>query len=206
MAVILNGPDEIRLLAAAQAGDGSAFGALLSHCSAHVFRAALRITNNEADAEDVYQESLLNAYRHLCQFRGESRFATWLTTIVTRQAISARRQRASRKEISLDRPSDWEDDQFKLPVLIDPGEDPEAYTSKAELRMLLFRVIDELAPKFRVVIMLREFADLSMDEMSDALGLSLPAAKSRLFQARRRLQQRLLQRLMRNNRRYSWTS
>jgi RNA polymerase sigma-70 factor (ECF subfamily) len=88
--------DESALLAMAQGGDGNALVELLNQYAAQAYRVAFRITHNHQDAEDVLQESHLNAYRRLSQFRGESRFSAWLLTQggASRERPGRRRQDA----------------------------------------------------------------------------------------------------------------
>ena len=102
--------DESALLSMAQGGDGNALVELLNHYERQAYRVAFRITHNHEDAEDVLQESHLNAYRRLSQFRGESRFSAWLLKIVARQAVTALRRRSARREVPLENVTDSEDD------------------------------------------------------------------------------------------------
>ena len=179
----------------ARAGNADAFAALLRHYDGQFYRIALKITDSPEDAEDVLQESLLNAYLHLDAFRGESRFSTWLVRIIAHQAISKVRRRRSRREVSLDNPMDIDDDLKLLRDVEDEGESPELQYLKAERQGILFRTIDVLEPSLRVVLVMRELGTLSMRDMADALNVSVPVAKSRLFRARQRLRELVQHRL-----------
>src|SRR5262245_51454792 len=97
----LQEPDE-SLAARATAGDGDAFEEIVSRYWERAFRLALRLAGSEADAQDVVQDAFLQAYRHLSQFRGDSRFGTWLYRIVTNAALMQRRTRARRPAESLE--------------------------------------------------------------------------------------------------------
>src|SRR6267154_1923947 len=94
--------NEQSLVAAAQAGDSDAFVALLNHYSRHIYRLGVSITGNHHDAEDVLQEASLKAYTALAEFRGNSRFYTWLVRIAVNVALGKLRKRALWKESSLD--------------------------------------------------------------------------------------------------------
>ncbi len=189
------GEDESALVASAQAGDGNALIMLLSQYDTQAYRVAYRITNNHEDAEDVLQESHLNAYRHLAQFRGESKFSTWLLRIVARQAITSLRRRFSRREISLDLALESEDERLMLRVDVDQKDGPELRAIKAELRGILIEGIEALDSDSRIALELREIENLTIEEMAAYLGLSIPAVKARLFRARQKLHKRVLRRL-----------
>jgi RNA polymerase sigma-70 factor (ECF subfamily) len=173
--------------------------ALLDELRRQAYRIALRITKNPADAEDVLQESLLKAYQNLPRFRGESSLSTWLGSIVTNQAITTLRQRCSRNEVSLDKGAQTEDKRESIPVVVDPGDSPEDGAINAEFREIIARTIDELDEKLHVIFMLREMGGFSVEELAEVLELSVPAAKSRLFEARKRLHERLRRRVGRNS-------
>ncbi len=192
--------DEIALLASAQAGDGEALTQLLTLYGAQAYRVALGIMHNHHDAEDVMQESHLNAYRHLDQFRGESRFATWLMRIVARQAVTALRRRALRREVSLENVLETEDERLIANLDVDPREDPEIRALKAELRRILGAAIEKLDPACRVVFVMRELAGFSLEEIASAAGLSISSVKARLFRGRRKLHRWMLRRIGRGAR------
>ena len=169
--------------------------ALLSRHETQFYRVALRITASPEDAEDALQESLLNAYLHLGDFRGEARFSTWFVRIVARQAISRLRWRRSRREVPLDAPVEADNADLLPREIEDNAEGPEMQCLKGELRTILFQTIDELDPPLRVALVMRELGTFSINEMADALDISVPVAKSRLFRARRRLRDLVLKQL-----------
>src|SRR5271156_6964653 len=94
--------DEPVLVAAAKAGDISAFETLVGRYESKIFRLAQNITQNREDAEDVMQEAFLKAYEHLSGFQGNSRFYTWLVRIAVNQALMKLRKRKSDRSVSLD--------------------------------------------------------------------------------------------------------
>ncbi len=164
---------------------------LLNQVRRQAYRIALRITNNPADAEDVLQNSFLKAYQNLPQFRGESSLSAWIGSIVTNQAITALRQRFSRNEVPLDKGARTEEKREVAPIVVDPGDSPETGAMKEEFRAIFARSIEELDEKLRVIFVLREMGDFSMEELAQVLELSVSAAKSRLSEARKQLTKQL---------------
>ncbi len=181
--------DEASLVAAAKAGDISAFEALVSRYERKIYRLAQHITQNNEDAEDVSQEAFLKAFEHLGEFQGNSRFYTWLVRIAVNQALMKLRKRRT-KEVSLDDDLETEDNSIPREVE-DWGPSPEDRYSQEEMARILSQVIGELDPPFRLVFQLRDIDELSTEETAEALGISVPAVKSRLLRARLKLRDKL---------------
>jgi len=183
--------DESALVAAAKSGDISAFETLVGRYERKIFRLAQNITQNREDAEDAMQESFLKAYEHLGEFQGNSRFYTWLVRIAVNQALMKLRRRRP-NVVSLDQELDTGEDMMPREVE-DWGPSPEERYGQTELSGILGKVIGELDPPFRVVFQLRDIEELSTEETAEALGLSVPAVKSRLLRARLKLREKLNQ-------------
>jgi RNA polymerase sigma-70 factor, ECF subfamily len=183
--------DEPILVAAAKAGDVSAFETLVSRYERKIFRLTQNITQNREDAEDAMQEAFLKAFEHLGEFEGNSRFYTWLVRIAVNQALMKLRRRRS-NVVSLDDEIDTGEDMMPREVE-DWGPSPIERYEQTELAGILSRVISELDPPFRIVFQLRDIEQLSTEETAEALGLSVPAVKSRLLRARLKLRQKLNQ-------------
>jgi RNA polymerase sigma-70 factor, ECF subfamily len=181
--------DEGSLVAAAKAGDISAFETLVGRYERKIFRLAQNITQNKEDAEDVMQEAFLKSYQHLGEFQGNSRFYTWLVRIAVNQALMKLRKRRP-NQVSLDEEVDTGEDTMPREVE-DWGPSPEERYKQAELGTILNSTIAELEPPFRIVFQLRDIEELSTEETAEALGLSIPAVKSRLLRARLKLRQKL---------------
>src|SRR5215469_1744843 len=181
--------DEPRLVAAAQSGDISAFETLVGRYERKIFRLTQNITQNREDAEDAMQEAFLKAFEHLHEFQGNSRFYTWLVRIAVNQALMKLR-RLRPNQISLDEEVDTGEDTVPREVE-DWGPSPEQRYEQSELSGILSTVIGELDPAFRIVFQLRDIEELSTEETAEALGLSVPAVKSRLLRARLKLRQKL---------------
>jgi RNA polymerase sigma-70 factor (ECF subfamily) len=186
---ILGIDDEAALVAAAQAGDASAFEVLVGRYERKVFRLAKNITQNHDDAEEVIQEAFLKAFQHLKEFKGNSRFYTWLVRITINQAVMKLRRRRP-NHFSLDEPIETDDDLLPR-ELEDWGPTPEERYSQTELQTILSEAIAELQACLRIVFQARDVENLSTEETAELLSISIPAVKSRLLRARLKLRKRL---------------
>ena len=182
--------DELALVHAAKNGDVSAFEELVRRYDRNVFRIAQHITQNREDAEDVVQDAFLKAYGNLGQFQGQSKFYTWLVRIAVNEALMRLRRRRPERMVSLDEDVKTEEDSMPREVA-DWSPNPEQQYSQAELRDILGKTIQGLPPSFRTVFVLRDVEGLCTEETAEALGLSIPAVKSRLLRARLQLRERL---------------
>jgi len=178
------------LVACARAGDSEAFGAIMTRCNQRLFRVARAVAPDEAEAEDVLQEAYTRAFCAMAGFRGEAGVATWLTRIVLNEARGRLRRRRNTVNVT-----EIEAAQQGVQVLNFPGmtrsEDPEAETARAQVRRSLEHAIGNLPEPFRLVFMLRDVEELSVDETAAHLGLRPETVKTRLHRARRRLRETL---------------
>ena len=182
--------EELRLVNAARGGDIGAFEELVRKYDRNVFRIANHITQNREDAEDVVQDAFLKAYQNLGQFQGQSKFYTWLVRIAVNEALMRLRRRRPERMVSLDEDINTGEDTIPREVA-DWAPNPEQLYNQSELREILQKTIQGLPPGFRTVFVLRDVEGLSTEETADALGLSIPAVKSRLLRARLQLRERL---------------
>ena len=186
----LTATDEALLVAQAREGDAKAFSELVRRYEGKIFRLAQHVTQNREDAEDVLQETFMKAYEHLDQFQGNSKFYTWIVRIAVNQALMKLRRRKTDKSVSLDETIDTGEDTVVREIAA-WDEDPEARYSREELGQILGSAIESLEPPYRSVFVLRDIDELSTEETADALGLSVPAVKSRLLRARLQLRDKL---------------
>jgi RNA polymerase sigma-70 factor (ECF subfamily) len=184
------GLDESVLVAQAREGDTDAFGALVRRYEGKIFRLAQHVTQNREDAEDVLQETFMKAYEHLDQFKGDSKFYTWIVRIAVNQALMKLRRRKTDKSVSLDETIDTGEDTVVREIAA-WGENPEQQLSREELGGILDSAIESLEPLYRSVFVLRDIEEMSTEETAEALGLSVPAVKSRLLRARLQLREKL---------------
>ena len=186
----LAGTDEAVLLAQSREGDTRAFAELVRRYEGRIFRLAQHITQNREDAEDVLQETFMKSYEHLDQFKGDAKFYTWIVRIAVNQALMKLRRRKTDKSVSLDEQIDTGEDTIVREIAA-WDEDPEQRFTREELHGILDRAIQSLDPPYRSVFVLRDIDELSTEETADALGLSVPAVKSRLLRARLQLREKL---------------
>ncbi len=184
------GIDETTLVAQARDGEDKAFGELVRRYEGKIFRLAQHITQNREDAEDVLQETFMKAYEHLDQFKGDSKFYTWIVRIAVNQALMKLRRRKTDKSVSLDETIDTGEDTLVREIAA-WDEDPEQRFSREELGTILDSAIQSLEPPYRSVFVLRDIDELSTEETAEALSLSVPAVKSRLLRARLQLREKL---------------
>ncbi len=190
--------EETKLVDAARGGDVGAFEQLVKRYDRNVFRIAQHITQNREDAEDVVQDAFLKAFQNLGQFQGQSKFYTWLVRIAVNEALMRLRRRRPERMVSIDEDVQTEDDSIPREIA-DWSPNPEQLYNQGELKEILQKTIQGLPESFRTVFILRDVEGLSTEETADALGLSVPAVKSRLLRARLQLRERLTKYFKRRN-------
>ena len=184
------GADETTLVAQSREGDTAAFGELVRRYEGKIFRLAQHVTQNLEDAEYVLQETFMKAYEHLDQFQGNSKFYTWIVRIAVNQALMKLRRRKTDKSVSLDETIDTGEDTMVREIAA-WDENPEQRYTRDELGGILDTAVQSLEPPYRSVFVLRDMDELSTEETAEALGLSVPAVKSRLLRARLQLREKL---------------
>ena len=181
---------DVALVARAREGDTSAFEQLVRQYDRQIFRVAQHITQNREDAEDITQDAFFKAYQKLDQFQGNSKFSTWLVRIAVNESLMRLRKRKTSKTVSMDQ--DVQTEEGSIPRdFAEWRPNPEQIYNQGELGDILRKTIQGLPPGFRTVFTLRDIENLSTEETAEALGLSVPAVKSRLLRARLQLRERL---------------
>jgi RNA polymerase sigma-70 factor, ECF subfamily len=178
--------EEEMLLSAAQAGQESAFVELCYRHSRRILFTLSRITKNREDAEDAFQDAILNAFVHFGNFNRASSFTTWLTRISINSALMMLRKRRARPESSINEPID----ESARPVVLDIADrrpNPEQYYIQSESHRRLQSAISKLPAAYRRVFEIRQRSDGSMKEIADEAGITISATKARLLRARRAL-------------------
>lgn len=169
-------------------GDLQAFSDLVMPYRPSFYRKALSIVRNEADAEDVTQTALLRAFTKLWQFRLDSHFRTWVTSIVINEAFMCLRARRRFKYESLDR-----DEGRGLPPIdvTDRRESQSNALERKQLRAAILQAVSLLPSLLRTVFILRDLRLLSISDTARTLGVTETCVKTRLRRARLQLQQTL---------------
>jgi RNA polymerase sigma-70 factor (ECF subfamily) len=175
-------------LEALHSGDRTEFARLVDAYSGVIYRLALRMLENQQDAEDVLQETFIKAYRHLPGFDGRSSLSTWLYRIATNEALMLLRRHKT-PLLSLDGPLAGDEQE---PVqIVDWCCIPEDELMSSESRQHLDKAVEKLPHSLRVVFLLRDMEGLSTQETGEVLNLSETAVKTRLSRARLRLREEL---------------
>jgi len=155
---------------------------------------AMSFVKNETEAEDVAQEAFLKAFRNLANFRGESKFSTWLISITLNEARRRLRRQSTVRMESLDEPPE-EGGKISPALLRDWREIPSEALERKEVRSLLQEAIGHLSPMYREVLVMRDIEDLSTEETAGTLAISISSVKVRLHRARIMLQKELAPKL-----------
>lgn len=178
---------EEELIALSRNGDAEAFGELVGRHRKACLRRAMMMIRNRSDAEDEVQNALWKAFQRLNQFRGEGTFAAWLSRIVENQCLMRIREERNARFVYLDESKD----SNVLIELVGQTANPEDQLGVDEVVKLLRMEISRIPPLLRNVMMLRDLNQMSMPDVAGRLGLSVPAAKSRLMRARMELRSRI---------------
>lgn len=177
-------------LKALQAGDQEEFAHLVETYSSKIYRLAIKMLNQQQDAEDVLQETFLKAYRGLKSFNGRSKISTWLFRIATNEALMVIRRKHP-NVISIDEPVETEEGEQDPIQIVDWCCLPEEELLSEETKARLDVAVQNLPERLRLVFLLRDVNDLSTHETADVLGLTDTAVKTRLSRARLRLREEL---------------
>ncbi len=182
--------DDAELVERLQAGDQAAYAQLVDDNASRIYRLALRMMGNEADAEDVLQETFLSAFRAIDKFEARSSLSTWLYRIASNAALM-RLRRKEPEQVSVDEPIEQDDGDLIPRQFFDFCCLPEDDLMRDEAREEMARAVEELSPTLKSVFILRDIEGLSTQETAEALDLSISAVKSRLMRARLKLRERL---------------
>lgn len=171
------------IIARVLAGERGLFELLMRRHNERVYRAVRSIMRDETEAEDAMQQVYVDAFQHLGEFAGRSRFSTWLTRIALNEALARRRR------VHPDAPGDEE-----MANVPDPRSSPEQRASDSELHRVISDAIDLLPEHFRTVFVLRAVQGLSVQETAESLDLNEDTVKTRLHRARNLLQRTIQER------------
>ena len=175
---------------ALQAGDRAEFARLVDAYSGPIYRLGLRMLGREQDAEDVLQNTFLQALTHIANFEGRSSLSTWLYRIAANEALMLLRRK--RPEVSIDDNDSNEDkDDLSPSQFVDWGALPEEELLSSEGRKALDQAVQNLPETLRMVFILRDIQELSIKDTAEALGLTETNVKTRLLRARLHLREQL---------------
>jgi RNA polymerase sigma-70 factor, ECF subfamily len=178
--------DEDSLVRAGRRGDHHAVETLFRRYQRRLFKIAMRVVGNAADAEDVLQDAMLSAYRALAHFEGRSQFSSWLTRIVINAALMQKRALKGRATESLDAEADSGEPPLSA-QLVHHGGNPEQELERSEMRERISKNVNELSPALRAAFLLCEVQGYTAREAARKLGVTLAAMKARKWVARQKL-------------------
>src|SRR5438045_8269178 len=181
--------DDTMLIREAQRGNRAAFEELVRHYDQAVLRLALHLTGTEHEAQDVYQDAFLKAYKNIGRFRFECSFYTWIYRIVTNLCLDNIRKKQVRKE---DAPVvvDSEGEQYDVLAQVADarsGANPERDLMRRELGGRISRALEKLTPRERVVFELKHYQGLKLRTVGEMLNTTEETAKNTLFRATQKL-------------------
>ena len=172
------------------AGDRAEFARLVDAYSSPIYRLGLRMLGNPQDAEDVLQNTFLNALTHLASFEGRSSLSTWLYRIAANEALMLIRKK--KPEVNLEDTEDDKNDEDLRPTqIVDWSARPEDELLSGEGKKVLNAAIQTLPESMRLVFLLRDIEGLSIKETAEALNLTETNIKTRLLRARMYLRENL---------------
>lgn len=164
----------------------TAFADLVREHEGRVYGIVYQYVRDDEDAEDITREVFYKAFRSLGRFRGNSKFSSWVCRIAINRSIDYLRRRKNIRVEPLDQPIETGTGGLERDFpdgALSPAEEAE----RTELAGMIAAAVDRLSPKLRTVTILREYQDLSIEEIADVLGVSQGTVKSRIFRARERL-------------------
>jgi RNA polymerase sigma-70 factor, ECF subfamily len=165
-------------------GDSEAFYQLVRPYERSIYFAAKSVLDNEADVEEAAQEAILKSFTHIGEFRGESKFSTWLIQITINEARTKRRKDHRHLYDSVNELYPDEEGDYWPVDFADWREIPSEALATKELREALLKALDALSPKHREVLVCRDLQQLSIAETAKVLGISETNVKTRLLRAR----------------------
>ncbi len=183
--------DERNLVERAKSGDQSAFRAIMEQNNRRLYRVARAVMKDDTEAEDVVQETYLRAFFNLSKFRGESSLTTWLTRIALNEALGRKRKQRAMVTLETVETAQQTSAQIIQFPAMNTETDPERSAAQNEIQRLLERAMDALPEPFRVVFVMRDVEEMSIEETAFHLGIRPQTVKTRLHRARRLLRQSL---------------
>jgi RNA polymerase sigma-70 factor, ECF subfamily len=181
------------LLEALRRGDPKAMEQLVETYADRVYRLTFRITGSKEDAEEATQDALWTAGRKIGTFKGDSAFGSWLYRIAANAAyMKLRARKAKAREIAIgDVLPALDDGGLHFEPMDDWSPRVEEQALNGELREILDTAIAELPPEYRTALVLHDVEGMPNPDVAAALGISLPAVKSRIHRSRLYLRKRL---------------
>ena len=184
---MLQSKTDEQLVELAVSDDHDAFGEIVRRWERKIFALCFGMLGREDDARDACQEAFIAAYRSIKNFRGEAKVSSWLHRIAVNQCLTIKRRQKSRSEDFLDDDDGSEERTF----VASPNFSPARMIEKSERLTLVRQAVGGLPTELRQVIVMKEFEEMTFQEISETLELPLSTVKSRLYTALKQLKMRL---------------
>ena len=176
-----------QLVELAVTGNPDAFGEIVTRWERKIFALCFGMLNREDEARDAAQETFISAYRNLKNFRGDAKVSSWLHRIAVNQCLTTKRRAKTRSESFLDDEENAEEKVFVTSSNLSP-----ARTTEQNERLFLVRqAISSLPEDLRQVVLLKEFEDMTFQQISETLDVPLSTVKSRLYTALKQMRLKL---------------
>ncbi len=176
----------------ALAGNAEAFGEIVRRWERRIYALSYGILGREEEARDATQETFLAAFRSLRNFRGEAKVSSWLHRIAVNQCITRQRRARVRSETALEDETDYDGaTEDGSSFFAQAAESPVVAAESRERTEVVRRAVNALPQELRQVILMKEFEELTFQEIAEALDLPLSTVKSRLYTALKQLRMRL---------------
>lgn len=181
---------DVEVVERVRAGETGLYELLMRRHNQRLYRAIRSVIREDAEAEDILQETWVRAYEHLSQFEGRASFATWATRIAFYEALA--RARKSKRWAPIENATGEVMPEVNRHS---PEETPETQAMRGQLGQMLEAAVDGLPESYRTVFMLREIEQLSTGDTAECLGLTEEAVKTRLHRSRALLRRELAERI-----------
>ena len=176
-----------KLVELAVSEDPEAFGEIVKRWDRKIFALCFGMLGREDEARDAAQETFISAYRSLKNFRGDAKVSSWLHRIAVNQCLTVKRRERTRAEEFIDEESSEEDRVFVAP----PASSPARASEQNERFFVVRQAVNSLPLELREVVLMKEFEEMTFQEISDTLEIPLSTVKSRLYTALRQLRMKL---------------
>ena len=184
--MLTNLTDE-QLVELAVSENPEAFGEIVNRWERKIFALCYGMLAREDEAKDATQEAFINAYRNLAKFRGDAKVSSWLHRIAVNQCLTKKRREKSRSETFLDEEKNEEERFFVAPL----NQSPSRKFEQNEKTRAVRQVINALPEDLRQIVVMKEFEEMTFQEISDTLELPLSTVKSRLYTALKQMRMKL---------------
>ncbi len=185
---MLQATSDEQIVKRALAGDADAFGEIVRRWERKIFALSYGMLGSAEDARDATQETFLAAFRNLRGFRGDAKVSSWLHRIAVNQCITRQRRSRVRAETGIEDELEATGERFLSTA---PHASPAHATEKKERRAAVRNAVSSLPAELREVVLMKEFEEMTFQEISDALHIPLSTVKSRLYTALKQLELRL---------------